>query len=352
METVGSYSIVGPHADAPPPDYATLVLDANVLVDIREFYFGGRIGSRESLRELLLRFPAARGRFVDVNYGWAASELSWRRGEGQDRVGYRRVQHAGAQVLSWDAERIEREFASPRPPADRDKAWPRRVPIQPAHDVADPRPLLIAPYGSLLYLLALERRRKERKSRGREWALKTYSDWVTDTLGVRTSYAQALATGLLAGHAKAQTDVRAILKFSGSETADELARKAWNVAWDITMTALSEGLSYGLMPGISPTTTALVTRDADPRILRAGSELRGLIDTGTEKIPFAMSGMGVHESVSDAALQQTFEMDPLEALTRFNRDPEAVLRQAVHAVHALEMELGVTKLTMFDNWML
>jgi hypothetical protein len=329
-----------------------LILDANVLIDLRNFYFGEGFSDRDSLRALLLRYPHASRSSVEINYGWATTELSWVRGHGHDPSRHRRLVHAASQVLSWDAERVEMEFAMRQPPAHRDRAWPRRVPIRLADDVADPRVMLIAPYGALMYLLMLERRRQERKSLGREWALKSYVTWMSETLGVRMAYPMALAIGLLAGSAQSQRQARSVLKLSGSESVDELCEKAWNVAWDITMTSLGEGISYGLLPGIRPTASALVTRDADPWILRSATETRAVIDDGTQKIPMSAFGMELHDSVTESVVDKLFEFDPIDSRDRLGRSPAAVLRQAVATVDALEQELGVTKRTLGDSWML
>ncbi|WP_295818108.1 hypothetical protein [uncultured Microbacterium sp.] len=352
MYQVGRYSIVGPHVRGRIPEGATLILDANVLIDLRNFYFGEGFTDSESLRALLLRFPHSRRNPVEINYGWAATELSWVRGDGHDPSRYRRLVHAASQVLSWDVERIEMEFSMRRPPIDRDRYWPRRVSICLADDAADPRVMLIAPYGALLYLFMLERRRQERQSRGREWALASYANWMSETLGVRMTYPMSLAIGLLAGNAQSQRQARSVLKFSGAETVDDLATKAWNVAWDIAMTSLGEGISYGLLPGIRPAESALVTRDTDPWILRSASELRALLDDGAQRIPMSSFGMDLHQSVTESAVQKLFEFDPADSLSRFGRDPEVVLRQAVAAVDALEQELAVTKRTLADSWML
>jgi hypothetical protein len=352
MQRIGRYTIVGPHARGQDPDYKVLVLDANVLIDIRNFYFGVGPSEKDSLQQLLLRYPKSRRDFIDINFGWATSELSWTRGTGHDPVRHRRLVHAGSQVLSWDAERIEKEFARNRPPVDRDRYWPRRVAIRADQDAVDPRVLVLAPYGALLYLLALEKRREERKSRGRAWALMNFASWMRDTLGVIASYPMSLAIGLLAGNAQSQQQARAVLKLSGSETVDKLAAQAWNVAWDITMTSLGEGISYGLLPGVVPAASALVTRDSDPWILRSASELRLLIDVGREKFPMTAFGMDLHPSVPSSVLEDLFRFDPISSLGRFERDPEAVVRQAAAAVDGLERELKLTRRTMHDSWML
>jgi hypothetical protein len=351
MRTIGKYKIVGPHVDFDDAQVKQLVLDANVLLDIRDFYFTGPARFAH-LKSLLLEFPMDRRKFVDINYGWATSELSWVRGKGLDPIRRRRLIHAADHVLSWDSRRIEREFANRHPPERRDRTWPGRSPVETDLVNTDPRILLIAQYGALLYLFQLERRRAERKSRGREWALTQTAEWMTNTLGVRTSYVFALAIGFFAGSSAAQNDVRRILKFDGSETPDQIASKCWNVAWDILMTGLGEGLSYGLLDDTNARATALVTADKDPTLLRAAAHLGGLITDRTEKIPFAAFGMELHASVTQDAVDRAFGLDYSTSILRFSRDPEEVACQVARAVNDLEVELGMTNVTSHDGWML
>ncbi|WP_104092084.1 hypothetical protein [Arthrobacter sp. GMC3] len=338
MRNIGKYTLVGPSAD---DDWTPeqIILDTNVLIDIRNFYFGeGRVPAE--LKDLLLEFPyTARRRFVEINYGWATIEASWVRGTGVDLVQRRRLVYAAEQVLWWDRKQIIKQFEEyRRPPVARDRKW-GRVPLENEADQPDPRIMLISHYGSLLYLLSLEKQRARRKSKGPLWAIQQYITWVTDVFGVRDSYTLNLATMLLAGDGESQNAVRRILKFKDTATPEEMSRIAWNVAWDIAMTSLGEGITYGLLSGARKKKTVLVTYDADPTLLRLGTELKAVIDTGNGVMPF--SRMRSSLKVSHTDLQKIIDLDPLDAWRRLSRDPATLMKQAARAVQDLESELGV-----------
>lgn len=337
MRKIGKYTLVGPSAEH---DWApeNIVLDTNVLIHLRDFYFGNRRVPDE-LRELLLEFPyLQRKRFVEINYGWAATEASWVPGVGSDPVRRRRLIYAAEQMLWWDHEQIISAFARRHPPAARDNKW-GKVPLTNAADQLDPRFMLVTHYGGVLFLLALEKQRALRKSKGPLWAVEQFVTWMTDVLGIRSSYVINLACMLLAGDGETQKAVRKILKFKDTATPDEMATRAWNVAWDIVMTSMGEGVSFGLLPGARKLSTVLVTYDVDPTLLRMGTEMRTIIDTGERIMPFSLVSASLKVSHSD--LQKIIEIDMLEAWKRSNRDPAALMAQATAAVQALEAELEV-----------
>ncbi|MCL2422664.1 MAG: hypothetical protein FWD11_02030 [Micrococcales bacterium] len=348
MRSIGKYKLVGPVAETDfTPDQ--IVLDTNVLIDMRDFYFGeGR--TPPELKDLLLEFPWRASRNVtDIRYGWAVAEASWVRGSGIDPVMRRRLVYAADQVLSWDTDRIIKEFSERRPPVARDKVWPR-VPFEDAGDGADPRLFLLTYYGSLLYLLSLEKELRANKPKDRLGAIGQYVDWTTNQLGVRSSYPLNLACMLLAGDGASQDIVRKIFKFKDSASPEEWSEKAWNVAWDILMVSLAEGLSYGLLTPDMSRKTVLVTRDADPALLRLGAEVRLLIDTGEEIIPFTH----IHSTVKvdHGEVRALVDLDPMEELRRQRRNPDDMVNQAATAVYDLETRLGVPALLSYDGWRL
>lgn len=279
-----------------------IVLDTNVLIDMKDFYFGTR-PLRRGLKDVLLQFPYTSPPIVDINYGWAVTELSWLRGSGHEATRRRTFAHAAEAIIHWDAAAIERNFANRHPPVNRDRMWPR-VPLLPNSESADPRPMLVPVYGSLLYLLQLHLQRDRIRSKGSAWALQQYVSWATNTLGIRSSHALGLALALLTGRADAKEDAIRVFKLSGSESADELAAKAWNVAWDIAMTTLPEGIGYRLLPVDTARRTVLITRDKDPSIVRLISDIKVIMDAGSVSIPMTLVDQRLAEGIDTQTIDE------------------------------------------------
>jgi hypothetical protein len=209
--------------------------------------------------------------------------------------------------------------------------------------------MVIAHYGSLLYLMHLYRDRHRWRSRPPLAALEEYIRWTDDVMGIRDSYTRGLAVSLLVGDSDAKDEVLRVFKLSGSDDNDMLARKCWNVAWDIAMVSLAEGFSYGLLPVARHEQTALVTRDLDPLLLRLGAEMRALIDTGSTKVPMTMVTLRPHARIDQRDLLDVLDQDPLDGVARFGRDPSAMVRQAAAAVRELEKRMSLTVRTV-DDW--
>lgn len=312
-----------------------------MLIDFRELYFSGPAHVPKELEDVLREFPNTRFRAVDINYGWAAAEASWRRGLGPNVAVRRRLVHAAAHIVEWDINQITKVFASRRPPVDRDKRWPR-VPVDDPRQTADPRIFVGPQYGAILFLLHLHSRRGKEKQGGSLKALTDFRRWTSDVMGIRSSYVLALAINLLIGDGTAKDEANRILKLTGTDSPDEMARKAWNVAWDISMVALTEGGTYGLLPGSPPASSALLTRDLDPILFRLGTETKMILDDGREKMPFSRMTPRPNIKVDKEELAQLLEVDPLEDLIRARRNPEQVAAQCFEAISELESSLGLS----------
>jgi hypothetical protein len=343
---IGPYHIVGPHDDEQEPD--VLVLDTNVAIDIERFYFGRGGVDPIALRALLERFPHRGTRPVQFSYGWAVAEASYVRGRGVDEVKYRSIDYACDVIANWSPEDVQRAFDDRRPPVARDKRWPRRVPLP--DNPADPRVALVAPYGALLMLAHLDARRSTGHRQDGEVALREYVRWLTDELGVRQAYPMTLASGIFVGTGLSNESARRVLKISGAADPDRLASTAWNAAWDVLLTSLGEGLTYGLAPVAGGRLHKVVTRNVDPINLRRDIEARVIVDTGTSKLPFVSSRVDVSKRANERAVTEILEMDPLEAFSRHQRSPEAMLTQAATAVAQLEERMGVSQRLSFDGW--
>lgn len=347
VRQIGPYRIIGPHAAA-SADLNMLVIDSNVLIDIRDLYFKGPARVPAELQDLLLTFPNSGRNAVDINFGWASSELTWKRGRGTDLSARREFIHAARHVVDWNAEQVRRAFMNRHPPVNRDNRWPR-VALDDPHEIGDPRIMIVPHYGCLLFLMQLYRDRHRWKARPPLAALQEYVRWTDDVLGIRDSYTRGLAISLLVGDSEAKKEVLRVFKLSGTEDNDTLAQKSWNVAWDIAMVSLAEGISYGLLPVRRPESAALVTRDLDPLLLRIGAEMRALIDMGHTKVPMTMVSMRPHARIDERELLGILEQDPLDSIARFGRDPSAMIRQAADAVRSLESDMGLAQRTA-DNW--
>lgn len=354
MRRIGEYVLVGTDVESvESPDL--VILDTNVAIDIERFYFRGRSAAPTSLQPLLLEFPfrKLRSHCVDINYGWAASESCWKRGQGHDDLRRRRLTHSVGTVLQWPPERVRSEFARRRPPVDRDHAWPRQVPVRVAGDEhPDPRLFLIVAYGSLLFLLSAYQDRRSGKQAPLR-VLERYRTWTSDVLGVRTSYAMVAAVDLVAGSLARRQAVCTMLKLGGAESSNQLAQKAWNAAWDMTFVSLTEGFSFGLGPFDDKQQSAvLVTRNHDPEYLRLASQLKMVIKERSGSMPFHQNQYELADGVDADQIVRLFSANPLEDLQRYRRDPESMADQAARAVHALESELGIFPPTSHDGWRL
>jgi hypothetical protein len=55
--------------------------------------------------------------------------------------------------------------------------------------------------------------------------------------------------------------------------------------------------------------------------------------------------------VDEKQLREITDLNPMDGLARFRRDPAAMARQAAGAVHELETEMGVTTVTAVNDWL-
>jgi hypothetical protein len=205
-------------------------------------------------------------------------------------------------------------------------------------------------YASVLYLFELSQDRVQKGAKSGLAHFQKFVDWVTNELGSRSSYPISLAMSFLIGDPAAKDAARGVLKFSGSEDADQMASKSWNVAWDMWITGLAEGHTWGLLESVAQQPTAIVTRDGDPVWLRAGNEARVLFKTSKQLLPLNTLGTGLSKDVTDLQVQDVLDMDPLETLARFDRDPFALMRQASRVIRDLETHLGVSTRFSHDDW--
>ena len=346
LRSIGEYQLIGPHVkQATTPDI--LILDTNVLIDIEDYYFKGikpaRIGA------LLREFPNVGLQATDINYGWAVAEITQRRGEPVDFHARRRLTHAAKSVIEWNLDQVEHNLSNRHAPVNRDKRWPKKA-IDKTDAVGDPRVAVLPHYGALLFLMKLNSERRSWRGRDPLWPLEQYVAWVDDTFGIRSSYCLHLAVSLLVGSAEAKSDATRIFKLSGSEGPEELAQKSWNVAWDITMLASVEGMTYGLFPDRKIKSANLVTRDADPVLLRIASEVRVMIESDQSRVPMSLIGYESNRKVSRERLDALLQFDPVESMRRLSRNPDEVVSQAATAVSSLEQELGLERHFSFDGW--
>lgn len=350
MRSFGRYQVISPHQGDPLGEYIqNIVLDTCVAVDLQHFYFGTAKVDRESLKDLLLAFPfpKLRSKTVDINYGWATSEAAWNRSSQFDPVAARQIRYAVGEIVQWDPERVEMEFEKRYPPVSRDKKWPSKVPLPVASDVPNIYPLLVATYGMMLKILHLENTRSQWRNRGPEWAIKELYTWMRDDLAVVTSYEFGVAVDMFLAKNKRRNSARKLFNYGGPEEAERLADMAWNAAWDCWFTRLPEGMTYGLLAGISrPQSTALVTANKDPQYLRLVSELRSIIDTGSNQIPMNLNIWDETVSYSDELHTLMTSQRELEVLERFQRDPVAMLADAIRTVDRLEYSMGVRGRTL------
>ncbi|MGN8048408.1 hypothetical protein ACTJKO_01870 [Curtobacterium sp. 22159] len=322
-----------------------LILDTNVAIDIERFYFG-EVRPSADLRELLLAFPN-RGRFehtVDINYGWAVAEATWSRPKRTvDVLRYRRMTHALGTVLDWSPDEVRRAFEARVPPADRDRAWPRKVPLPRIADIPSPEAAISVNYGVLLKTLHVASSYKGLRGKAAERALGEVVDWTRDTLGVFDTYGVQVAVDLLCGDAQRKGAAQRLLKHSGPATAARLRERASNAAWDLLFTRLCDGYTFGLLPMERSATANVVTRNVDLPYLRSIVETLAVFDLGrrSEKAPMSKMTASLASHVDPAAVRGIIEggLDSVASLARFRRDPEEIARQADAAIADLERAL-------------
>lgn len=340
-QTIGGYHLIGAHKDegqAPK----VLILDTNVLIDIKNFYFHGPPRKYEGLKTLLQTFPMSGPQSVDINYGWAAAEATWRRGGTPDLARRREFVYAASTVVNWSPDEVEKRFAHKRPPIDRDKRWLKQ-PIADKDEVPDSRIMLAPHYGSILYLMHLFNTRQQEIKQNPINVFRDYYEWTSNHLGIRDSYSTSFALALICGDGEEKNKVNGILKLSGDESGESLAAKCWNVSWDMLMLSLSEGNTYGLADGFRSKPTCLVTRDSDPSSLRGNSELRMMIDSGSDKIPFSMLSYTTNRKIDTAEIEEILRFDIADFLTRYHRDANTLKDQAYAAIFELETQMGITR---------
>jgi hypothetical protein len=323
-----------------------LILDTNVAIDIERFYFGTlrSASARADLERLLKDYAVEHLRpSVDINYGFACLEASWTRGTGVDAIKKRTLLHSVGRVLSWDSEHIERAFHMRRAPVDRDKEWPRKVPLPAVSEDDHPAHLLVGSYGSLLYM-NLAARESGRTVK----ALRAYLEWLRDSLGVRGAYEVQLGLDFFLGDSARRSGVQHLLRIGGSESSDTLADRCWNAAWDLLFLRLTEGGTYGIQPVKKNHggPVVLVTRNLDPGFVRAASEVRGLIrmPSPTGDVVFTQVDWSQHPRLELDQVSDLLGATPTHAdALRMTRDPAEMANQAFSATRELECRLGVTR---------
>ena len=279
--TIGRYTLVGPQATS---DFAAgrLLLDTNVVIDLEHFYFAPERDRAvaDDVAALLLeyqRLARRRPHGVETLYGFAAAESAWKRGQGIDRVLFRRMKHAADTAFGWSPNEIRAHLANPRPPVARDKAWrSSTVPLPAMPDTEGPVTILMPTYAALLQLRWLDSRRASWKQKGGLYALDLYADWICNTLGVLGAYEVQLAIDLLLGRDRRRNSARAFLKIGGGEPADTIADRCWNAAWDVWFLRSTEAATFGLgdFRHTDPRPTLLVTRDTDPGFVRELAQMQ------------------------------------------------------------------------------
>lgn len=351
---VGEYSIVPPFPGAAtlPSSY---LLDTNVLIDIRNFYFGHgnmRKGAtdRERLRELLEHLAVGRRRIVpNVNWGFSAQEAcSPRRSLAYDRLTYRKTLHAAERVFSWNQSQVRNAFLNRHPPINRDKSRIRNQALTRPELMLD---VMGASYGALLKGCEIHNRRSgARKSANvAVGAFAEFLDWMIDELGTVMAYELRVAAILFGGNSKAYGNARRLLKLSGDEDRDGLADKAWNAAWDLWLIRVSDGLSAGLILGDEPQLeTWVVTRNFDLAWIRSGSRLGAVITTDQQ---FVDAFAEIRLESRSESLQDKLYGTMLDRLPRLldpvrrRRTPEMQLRQALDATKRVELAVGATPIS-------
>lgn len=353
MILVGNYAVLGNHpGQVDVPRIKRVMLDTNVVSDFTNFYFGAKRVDKESLQRLLLMFPKTSFGMhqVDVNFSLAVKETLWGRlGEltsyRQNRA--RAMRHAMRVMVEWTPDEVNDWFSRRRPPVDRDKSWPSPVDAADADRGLHPLPMLIIAYGHLLYMshLARAQKRWRNNNKGKAWPVRELRAWAKDTLGLVGGYELGLAVSLFLDRGEPQDSVRKLLKLGNAQLSpDEVADNAWNAAWDVWFVRHADGATYGLLP-TKPERTFVVTHDSDTQFVRAGNEIKMIIDDGRNGVVGTLSTWSDNLKEYDE-VEKIMEFDVLEAHERSTRDPDVVLEQAFRAVNALEVEMGVQRLTL------
>ncbi|WP_145044213.1 hypothetical protein [Mycobacteroides abscessus] len=295
MTRIGRYHLFGSDDD---PDLLPdlIVLDQNVCLHIKGFYFGESREYNEDLRELLLTFPYSR--FLSATHitsGWAIEENAWSRSGEFNALNKRKVQWATEKVLSWEPKRVEFEFTHRTPPGDRDRKWAKGVPIP--EQGAHPLQGLIMSYAPMLRLCSLFAEAKRRGGQaGRLWAFDQFNEWMLNDFGYLLSYEGALAAQALLGEGNQRNAARGLFHLSGNESPDEVADKTWAAAWDMQYARLVDFGPAGLMQIANRKfrKVAVVTEDTDPFILKSRAQLQDTI--GTSSIYTMPSDVEIPES--------------------------------------------------------
>ncbi|SLF29697.1 Uncharacterised protein [Mycobacteroides abscessus subsp. bolletii] len=282
MSRIGRYHLFG--SDDDPnllPDL--IVLDQNVCLHIKGFYFGESREYNEDLRKLLLTFPYSR--FLSATHitsGWAIEENAWSRSGDFNALNKRKVQWATERVLSWEPAQVEFEFSHRLAPGDRDKKWMKGVPL-PAMG-AHPLQGLIMSYAPMLRLCGLFVEAKRRGGdHGRRWAFDQFNEWMMNDFGYLLSYEGALAAQALLGEGNQRNAARGIFHLSGNESPDGVADKTWAAAWDMQYARLVDFGPSGLLKIANRKfrKIAVVTEDSDPFILKSRAQLKETIGTSS-----------------------------------------------------------------------
>ncbi|WP_084268950.1 hypothetical protein [Mycobacterium avium] len=348
MRKIGPYLIIGVDDTAELPTPAKLVLDTNVAIDLEHYYFGDRRRiDCDALRQLLLAFPRQdrRDMEVDINYGWALQETAWARDGSFRAPEVRRMAHALRRLVAWNPAQIEAVFSARRPPSDRDKSWPPPLP-NPKDRGPHPLQVLIVAYAHLLHTCHLDMTRSRWRHKGLTWPIERLRNWSKNELGAYGGYELAIAATLFLENIPAgEGKVRKLMKFSGSDSPDTIADKVWNAAWDVEFLRVVDGGTYGLFGG-EPEITQLATRNVDPEIIRARSQVRFIIDDDE-----ALPTVGVYSEWGDD-LKHANEIRDLmketldDMYARSRRDPETLLEQALAALEELETTMGIQRSTV------
>jgi hypothetical protein len=236
-----------------------LLLDANVVIDMERWYFRGRGGPQigSDLAALFDRYASVD---PDVVYGFGAKEAGWRRGSGLNKSAYQKALYAASRIVQWDNDELHRRAASRVAPVADDRRWRSAISQVQVPAEADVSLLMVfMSYGSLLYLLQLERNRARWRQKGPLWATSTYVNWLAAELDFVGSYEVQIGIDLFMGDDARRNGARGLLKFGGSESPDRLARNCWSTAWDVNHLRMAEGETFGLFGESAP--TFLVTRD-------------------------------------------------------------------------------------------
>ncbi|MEX5265602.1 hypothetical protein RF640_16410 [Kocuria sp. CPCC 205231] len=349
MIDLGKYKIVNALSDDSQMP-RRLILDTNFLIDIGRYYFQKRSQEdRDNLKAALKAFPhtGVRGKFIDVNYGFALLEASVSRtGFFRESV-YHRWGYAIDKVLMWNADEIEKNFDNRHPPANRDNYLKKN--LKPRCDsvksTSMPNVFVIAYYAHILYICSLESRRKDGEDPLS--LLKEYSEWSKNILGVRDPYCASLAISWLAGDREMVRGVKKLIKYSGSESPDELSDKCWNAGWDVWLVSLTEGFTFGFMdPERRMVPTGLLTANLDPFFLRSRAENRSVINIGKSlSIPFVGVSSSLNLRYPSELVWGMFPFDLESDPLRMTRDGSRLLEQMVDAVHVLEQKLKISCLT-------